>query len=260
MITLKLTTPLMGAHNAKVREEVLALQNALIAHGYLHAPKDGVYGPMTAQAVYRAKYHLGYPKPDHASGEQFWNLLTGRDKPNKLFVALALKRRKAAEKKASQTPQRVQALNFLISKTGLKEHPAGSNRCVVSDWYGLIGPWCAMTGMWAFDHVGNKTFTRANGHKYGWAYVPNIVADARRGVHGLTLTHNPLPGHGVAYDWQSDKVADHWGTFERWINRGAGTFYAREGNTAVGNDSNGGELMQRERSTSLVQAFVVVKE
>lgn len=260
MLTLKLTTPLMGSHSASVRREVRALQVALRKGGYLKTKADGIYGPMTAQAVYRAKFWMGYPKPDTASGEEFWNLLTHRMKPTTVQAKLALARKQDAKKKAAKTPIPLKALEILIKNTGMKEHPAGSNISTVSKWYGLTGPWCAMTGIWAYALAGSKVFTKANGHKYNWAYVPNIVADARRGVHGLTLLHEPTPGCGVCYDWpgESKGIADHYGTFEKWISKRNGTFYAREGNTAVGNDSNGGELMQRERSVSLVQAFVKI--
>lgn len=257
MLTLKLTTPLMGSNVKSVaHSEILALQKELKKHGYFKGPIDGVYGPLTAQAVYRAKFYLGYAKPDNTNADSFWKLLTGTAKPTTAQVKLAAKRKREAAAKAAATPIGAKALKYLIQRTGLKEHPAGSNRCEVSVWYGLIGPWCAMTGMWAYEHVGSKVFNKANGKRYGWAYVPNIVHDARNGAHGLVLTHDPKPGCGIAYDWTHNGVADHWGTFEKWISRNKGTFYAREGNTAVGNDSNGGQLMRRARTLTQVQAFI----
>lgn len=259
MITLKLTSPLMGTNkHSEAHIETIALQTALKSRGWYDRPVDGVYGSYTAQAVKRAKFYLGYVKPDNANNIQFWNLLTGKAEPTLAQVKLAMARRKAADKAAKAVPLGEKALKFLINKTGITEHPANSNRCVVSEWYGLIGPWCAMTGMWAYDSVGSKVFNKVNGHKYNWAYVPNIVNDARNGHHGLMLTHDPKPGDGVCYDWpgESKGVADHYGTFEKWISKRNGTFYAREGNTAVGNDSNGGKLMQRSRTTSTVVCFV----
>src|SRR6266511_4137911 len=61
--TLAITTPFMHG------KDVLALQWLLLQRGYFHETRDGEYGPATAQAVYRAKYWLGYRKPDHIAAE-----------------------------------------------------------------------------------------------------------------------------------------------------------------------------------------------
>jgi hypothetical protein len=74
----------------------------------------------------------------------------------------------------------------------------------------------------------------------------------------MAVTSNPLPGDLVCYDWEGNGVADHVGLFEAWTDKSAGKFTAIEGNTAVGNDSNGGKVMRRDRTRSNVQAFVHV--
>jgi len=47
------------------------------------------------------------------------------------------------------------------------------------------------------------------------------------------------------FDWNADGRYDHTGLFVRWINEKE--FETIEGNTAVGNDSNGGNVMKRVR-------------
>jgi hypothetical protein len=104
----------------------------------------------------------------------------------------------------------------------------------------------------AYVDAGSKAFAR--GQRY--AYVPYIVHDARAGANGLAITHDPKPGDVVCYDWDGDGVADHTGLFDHW--NGGNDFVAVEGNTALGNDSNGGQVMERTRHRSNVQAFVHV--
>lgn len=162
---------------------------------------------------------------------------------------------KVAPKPAPKTtPEK--ALAALRAKIGVTESPAGSNTCWATEWYGMNGqPWCAMSASWAYVQAGSRHF--AAGRAY--AYVPYIVRDARANANGLSVTAAPLPGDLVCYDWQHDGEADHVGLFESWDVKGK-TFYAVEGNTSLGNDSNGGEVMRRLRYVSDVQAFVRVAD
>jgi peptidoglycan hydrolase-like protein with peptidoglycan-binding domain len=246
MRTLSLTSPLMHG------SDVIALQWLLHQRGYLKDKQDGDYGPMTAQAVYRAKFWLGYRKPDHSAG----GLLKAYLKEERKTTSAMRARATARKRKRAQTPLRVKALANLKRHLGEKEFPPGSNHVPwASDWYGVIGPWCAMGVTRAYVDAGSKVFKR--GSRY--AYVPFIVGDARAGRNNLTLTMMPKPGDLVCYDWQGDHVGDHVGLFERWIAGGEGIeFHAIEGNTALGNDSNGGEVMRRTRKRPQVQAFVHV--
>ena len=62
----------------------------------------------------------------------------------------------------------------------------------------------------------------------------------------------PQPGDIVSSTGQGDGVADHVGFFEKGSRS---EFTAIEGNTAVGNDSNGGQVMRRERDGVSVRLF-----
>jgi hypothetical protein len=155
------------------------------------------------------------------------------------------------------TSSRREALKRAISQIGVEENPPDSNRCKYSQWYGMIGPWCAMFVTWCYETTGNHP-SFAQGSKY--AYVPYIVGDARANRNGLTTTDNPIPGDLVCFDWQGDTIHDHIGFFEKWL-PGGGDFNTIEGNTSYANQSNGGQVMRRTRNRTQTRCvFVRVSE
>src|SRR5262249_45139021 len=92
-----------------------------------------------------------------------------------------------------------------------------------------------------------------------YSYVPYIVNDARLGVNGLAITSSPISGDLVCYDWSRDGEYDHVGLFENWTSGRA--FQAVEGNTSTSDNSNGGQVMRRQRDAgSQNTVFVHVKE
>jgi peptidoglycan hydrolase-like protein with peptidoglycan-binding domain len=246
--TLSVTSPLTRG------PEVLEAQNVLnggnvFARDFLQGAVDGVFGQETGRACIRAKYWLGYPTAglDPTYGEKLDGYLHGLERP----TAAMLKRTVLRGAEAKQVPMRKLALDEAVKQLGTKESPPGSNIVRYSKWYGIRGPWCAMFVTWCYHAAHSKTFIR--GQRY--AYVPYIVHDARAGLQGLSVTKTPMPGDVVCYDWNRDGLADHTGLFERGT---AQAFHAIEGNTALGNDSNGGEVMRRSRSSSDVLCFVRV--
>ena len=260
--------------------DVEDMQRWLTRKAYLHDKIDGQYGPKTAQAAYRAKYWLGYRKPDHAAGPLLLAYLRGKKPPAAMRIRAAARRRKDVKKHIKATTKGVFSHAELIIKQALTqlgqtEHPPNSNRSKFSVWYGIIGAWCAMFVTWVFVTLGysKRTFQRAR----HYAYVPYIVADAIRGVNGLMLASQPEDAILACYDWlPKDGVADHVGicaeeaTLKRLAYRvweqavrdygplGKGDFWAIEGNTGIGNDSNGGMTMIRKRNRANVQHFVKV--
>ena len=151
---------------------------------------------------------------------------------------------------------REQALKRAIDELGTAEYPHGSNLNPYGKWYGMDGvPWCAIFCSWAYDLNGESP-SFARGSYY--SYVPYIVADARAGRNGLQTTDDPVPGDLVCYDWELNGEHDHVGLFERWTS-GTSTFEAIEGNTSTSSNSNGGQVMRRERGRSGV-VFVRVRE
>lgn len=274
MRNLHLVSPHM--HGQDVRD----LQSRLAKQEYYKGAIEGEYGPLTAQAVHRAKYRLGYPSPDQVAGDRLFNILGGSVKPGLLMRTLAKKRALKDQKKVKKV-NKLGALTHgqlivqkALSQLGETEHPPDSNRSKYSLWYGIIGAWCAMFVTWVHCSLNFSARTFKRGIRY--AYVPYIYHDAVAGINGLMLAHGPGDGIVLCYDWQHDHTADHTGIAaeEETLRRlaplslkaaiaqfgplGAMDFWAIEGNTAVGNDSNGGTVELRKRDRTLVQGFVKV--
>lgn len=158
---------------------------------------------------------------------------------------------------------RERALDRARNQIGVKESPPESNECVFTDWYGMVGPWCAMFTTWCYDGPGAPGSPSFDKNQERFAYVPYLVSDARNGRYGLSVTSSPKPGDLVCYDWQgsgssgSSETFDHVGLFEEWLDPGY-AFTAIEGNTSVNNNSNGGEVMRRSRNVS-AQGTVFVR-
>lgn len=141
---------------------------------------------------------------------------------------------------------RQHALETAIGQIGQKESPSGSNHQKYGQWYGVdYQPWCAIFCTWSYEMSGDSP-SFVKGSRY--AYCPYVVSDARAGRYGLSTTDDPIPGDLVVYDWSWDTVYDHIGIFEGWV--GGGAFTAIEGNTSYSSNSNGGEVMRRERTKS----------
>jgi len=142
---------------------------------------------------------------------------------------------------------RQRALEGAIGHLGTKESPAGSNDTKFGEWYGVnYQPWCAIfcTYCYEVDAGGSPSFTKG----VNYAYCPYVVSDARNGRNGLSIPSSVMPGDLVVYDWAYDGTYDHIGIFEAWV--GGSTFTAIEGNTSTSDNSNGGEVQRRQRSTT----------
>jgi hypothetical protein len=196
------------------------------------------------------------------------------------MLAEAAKRVKATNSKVRKTQNaggltRGQLIvQKAASQLGQTEDPPDSDRSKFSLWYGTVGHWCAMFVTWVFCDLGFSSATFKKGGPY--AYVPYVVHDAKAGVNGLMLAPGPSDGTVVCFDWDRDGTADHIGicadeaTLRRLVpaaldaaikqfgTLGSSDFWTVEGNTAAGNDSNGGTVMIRKRNKSLVAAFVKV--
>jgi hypothetical protein len=154
------------------------------------------------------------------------------------------------------TRQRV--VRVAVGEVGVKEHPAGSNRGKRVDEYtattGTQGqPWCAAFVTWVWLQCG----VMLDG--FNTAYCPSWVQTARAGRCGLSVVSRSeaMPGDMALYDWGKDGTSDHIGILTTHVAED-GSFKACEGNTAVGNDSNGGAVMIRDRNASSVLVFVRV--
>lgn len=218
-------------------------------------PDSGWVGKQTWDLVRRVKIPSGIPNGPGQAGDYAMDAYT-----QSLFVQ-AWGIFGGEEPKPEPPPEkalRQKALEMAITQIGVTESPPFSNQTKYTQWYGMTGPWCAMFCTWSFENAGDSP-SFVKGRNY--AYVPYVVGDARENRNGLFVTKDPIPGDLVCFDWGYDGVHDHIGIFERWISRQDGSFFCIEGNTAPTNDSDGGEVMRRERTLSSARVtFVRVKE
>lgn len=244
MKTLQITSPPMTGADVKRAQQRL-VKNKFAAN-FLQGDIDGVFGPETGRGCRRAKYWLGYLAKDQLPvyGDTLDGYLTGKTK----LPANQLRLRQARLKAATAVPLREKAFKRAETDIGMKERPANSNRCPITERWGIVGPWCAMAvSIWYLD-VGSKAFTL----RKDWAYVPYLLAAATDGKGGIAITSTPRQGDIVCFDWEQNGIADHVGLFDTWVGPGMRNFKTIEGNTSTGNDSNGGQVMRRDRSIGQV--------
>jgi CHAP domain len=247
--TLSVTSPYIRGNEVKQAQK--ALQKNPFGQPFYRGEIDGEFGPLTASASKDAKFWLGYQTNNVVPGygQGLHEFLKGE-------VDLSgpmEQRRKARMARPPETRLRQEMLKIAVSQLGIKESPAGTNKVKFSQWYGMTGPWCAMFVTWCGVQAGLTAFVRGS----RWAYCPYMVSDALAGRNGLRArgrSEAPQPGDVVLFDWQasSSSVADHVGIFEKGSRA---SFTAIEGNTSVSNNSNGGEVMRRERTSGTVELF-----
>lgn len=149
-----------------------------------------------------------------------------------------------AEKPPPTKTTRLTALDAAIGWLGYVE--SGNNDTVFGSWYGLnYQPWCAMYVAHCFvvGAGGSPSFVRAS----RYSYVPYVVNDAKAKRYGLSVVSSPQPGDLACFDWGRDGVPDHIGIVESGT---PSSFKCIEGNTSPADNSNGGQCMRRDRSTS----------
>lgn len=262
--TLVVTSPPMQGEDVKHAQMMLNSSAPGTPFGnFKPGEVDGVFGVTTGNACERAKYWLGYAEKDivPSYGQTLENFLGGKTE-----LPAAYKTRRAARLKASQEkPLRVKAYLRAKAELGTKENPPGTNQVKYNRWYygntTTKGPWCAVFVTWAYVLAGSK---RAFLKGRRFAYTPYMVQDARDRDWTLRILSKDEVKQGdiVMFDWggggmgKSPYLTDHTGLFEKWTNKTRGEFTTIEGNTAVGNDSNGGQVMRRNRTVKQVSAFI----
>lgn len=125
---------------------------------------------------------------------------------------------------------------------GVKESPPKSNNVKYNTWYygrevsGSAYPWCMVFVQWCCDRAGVKPPVKT-------ASCGALLNAARKA--GEAVYSGYRPGDVVIYDFDGDGGTDHCGIVE---SVSGSTVIAIEGNTSVGSDSDGGEVMRRTRN------------
>jgi hypothetical protein len=128
---------------------------------------------------------------------------------------------------------------------GQIEKPLNSNKTKYGKWFGYDGvPWCGIFVSWCYSAAG---FSLPKiGFTKGFAGCQTAVSYFKKNNQ---ITNNPISGDIVFFDWNKDGRYDHTGIFVKWLNDNE--FETIEGNTSIGNDSNGGVVMIRKRNKSI---------
>ncbi len=136
---------------------------------------------------------------------------------------------------------------------GTKENPKGSNKVKYNTAYygrevsGSAYPWCCAFIWWLFRECD------ASNLFYGGKKTASCTTLMNFYKNKGQTSSTPKVGSLAFFNWGSGTKAKHIGIVKS-VNAD-GSFNTIEGNTAVGNDSNGGEVMERRRYKSQVIAF-----
>ena len=149
-------------------------------------------------------------------------------------------------------------LDIARGELGAREVPMNSNNVKYNTAYygqavhdGLWGTtfaWCVVFVWWCFQQAGAAELFYGGGKTASCTALRDWAKQ-----NGQWVTGGYRPGDVVIYDWHDDGKPDHCGIIETV---GGSTVVAIEGNTAIGNDSNGGEVMRRTRTLSDIMGAV----
>ena len=140
-----------------------------------------------------------------------------------------------------------QILDLAAHEVGMKENPPNSNMTPYGKEYGWNGvPWCAIFVWVIFNRAGASALLPAKTASC-WALM-----DAAKKA-GLWVEGNYRKGDVVIFDFPGGASTDHTGIVE---DVEPGYVTTIEGNTSIGNDSNGGQVMRRRRSIKLARGAV----
>lgn len=124
---------------------------------------------------------------------------------------------------------------------GYVESPKNSNKTKYGKWFGLDGlAWCGMFVSWVYSQA-NRQLPKI-GYLKGFAGCQTAVEHFKKNGK---ITKTPVEGDIVFFDWNLDKRYDHVGIFVKKLSNES--FETIEGNTSTTNQSNGGQVMRRER-------------
>lgn len=143
-------------------------------------------------------------------------------------------------------------LEVARAEIGVKENPSGSNKVKYNtEYYGraVSGSgyaWCAVFVWWVFKEAGCPELY-FGGKKS--AFCPTI-ADYYIAKKQTVSKSKGQAGDIVLFDWNQNNSSDHIGIIEK--KNSDGTYTCIEGNTDVGNNSNGGKVMRRVRYQSQI--------
>lgn len=148
--------------------------------------------------------------------------------------------------------KRDEILALAKTQEGITENPRGSNKVKYNTAYygravsGSEYPWCCTYQWWLFHQRGADEYFYGGKKTASCSTLMNYYKSK-----GQTMK-KPIVGAFAFYGWGSKTTAYHIGLVTA-VN--GDNFTANEGNTAIGNDNNGGAVMSRERNIKDVICF-----
>ena len=134
-------------------------------------------------------------------------------------------------------------LTLARKEIGYKETPANSNNTKYGGWYRLNRqPWCMMFIMWLFNRLDVLDILPCRTASCGQFMTAAKMA-------GNWHAGGYQPGDVVILSFNKKRTAEHCGIVESVKD---GYLVTIEGNTSAGNQSNGGEVMRRNRALTYV--------
>lgn len=134
------------------------------------------------------------------------------------------------------------------AQLGIKESPAGSNKCKYTQDYGVVTAWCVIFIWWCFRQAGMSALLY-DGKKVCSCSVLRKWAQTK----GQWISSGYRPGDLLMYNFSGGKSPQHIGICVAVSGK---TITAIEGNTGIGNEANGGQVQQRTRSINLIVGAV----
>lgn len=145
--------------------------------------------------------------------------------------------------------------NLAFKEVGTVESPANSNKTKYGKWFGFDGvAWCAMFVSWCYAQSG-RPLPKGLGYKNGMAGCQTAVKYFEKSDE-IVPKENARVGDIMFFDWNGDGRYDHTGIFNGWKDKAKWIAWTIEGNTSLTNQSNGGQVMSRERKCSAGVIFV----
>ena len=147
------------------------------------------------------------------------------------------------------TAQKV--IELAKSQIGVKEHPADSNTVKYNTAYygkvvkGSAYPWCCVFIWWLFNQLGASELFYGGKKTASCTTLYNYYKKRGQAVS------TPKPGDLVFFKFNK-KTIQHIGVC---VSSTASSITTLDGNTGVGNEANGGAVMQRTRSKSNVYGY-----
>lgn len=134
------------------------------------------------------------------------------------------------------------------SYIGVKENPPNSNKCIFTQMYGMVTAWCVIF-IWCLFYKLGASSLFYGGKKCCSCSV--LMGWAKSNKQWVTKGYKP--GDLILYDWNGDGRPEHIGIC---VAVNGNTLTAIEGNTSIGNDSDGGQVLERTRKLSQVLGAV----